>query len=557
MTSRNWRTDDLGDAGAIGEKLSDVAGNSVSVATWTVVSRITGLVRVATIAAVLGPTFFGNIYQATNLLPNVTYEFLTGSLFASLLVPALMRSIDLGDRRTTQRLAGGFLGTALLGFAVIAVVVICAGALVMDLFALTVDDATASAGYQRIGWPLLAMLMPQVMLYGVVGTGVAVQNAHGRFAFAAAAPALENLGVVATLLVSAVLFGTGTPISQVTTAQLLVLGFGTTAAVALHAAGQWWGAARVGVRLRPRAGWRDREVQEIIRLTVPSLGYAGLNALRFFGILVVASSVPGGVIAFQLAVNFFNLPVALGARPVAQALLPDLSRFHLNGALGKFKNVLDRGLAMSFLVTVPAAVAYIALAYPLARAVSFGEMAGSAGIALVAVSVAALGAGVVGDGSFVVLTHASYARKNARAPMQGMALRTVIALAGMIVAAVALDGPAVLIALGLAVSLGDLVGAVLLGRSVGVALPSGEGVAGALGRSLLAALAMAGPAYLSATWVAGALDMRGSYLLGIVVAALVGIVTFIGVHYITGSQELRLIIDGFRQRRAADGSRAT
>ena len=71
----------------------------MTVAAWTIVSRVTGLARFAVIGAVLGPTFFGNTYQFTNSLPNlVYYGFLAGSLFSSLLVPALVRHIDAGEQ---------------------------------------------------------------------------------------------------------------------------------------------------------------------------------------------------------------------------------------------------------------------------------------------------------------------------------------------------------------------------------------------------------------------------------------------------------------------------
>ena len=87
------------------------ARDTMTVAAWTIVSRVTGMVRVIVIGAILGPTFFGNSYQLTNVLPNlVFYGFLAGSLLSSLLVPALDRHIDAGDRDETARVAGGFLG---------------------------------------------------------------------------------------------------------------------------------------------------------------------------------------------------------------------------------------------------------------------------------------------------------------------------------------------------------------------------------------------------------------------------------------------------------------
>ena len=95
-------TDLKDQAGAV-----SAARDSMTVAAWTIISRVTGVIRFAVIAAVLGPTFFGNTYQFTNSLPNLLYYgLLAGSLFSSLLVPALVRHIDAHDQRASERIAG-------------------------------------------------------------------------------------------------------------------------------------------------------------------------------------------------------------------------------------------------------------------------------------------------------------------------------------------------------------------------------------------------------------------------------------------------------------------
>src|SRR5438270_7189621 len=113
------------------------ARDSMTVATWTIISRVTGVIRFAVIAAVLGPTFFGNTYQFTNSLPNLMYYgLLAGSLFSSLLVPALVRHIDAHDRNASERVAGGFLGITVVMLLVIAPLAIILGPLVLRLGAL-------------------------------------------------------------------------------------------------------------------------------------------------------------------------------------------------------------------------------------------------------------------------------------------------------------------------------------------------------------------------------------------------------------------------------------
>src|SRR5207248_8600201 len=120
-----------------------LARNSLAVVSWTMVSRISGFVRVAVVAAVLGPTYLGNIFQATNTLPNLAYAALTGSLFSNLLVPPLVRRVDACDRRATERLAGAFLSVALTVFAGVVAVVMLAAPLILRLLSAGVADPAA------------------------------------------------------------------------------------------------------------------------------------------------------------------------------------------------------------------------------------------------------------------------------------------------------------------------------------------------------------------------------------------------------------------------------
>src|SRR5438093_7692196 len=160
------------------------ARDSMTVAAWTIVSRVTGVIKFAVIGAVLGPTFFGNTYQFTNSLPNlVFYGLLAGSLFSSLLVPALVRHIDAGDRQASERVAGGFLGITLAMLLVIAPLAITLGPLVLSFGTLGGGPQVVEAAAQmRIGLLLIAMFIPQIFFYGVVGTATAVMNSRQRFA---------------------------------------------------------------------------------------------------------------------------------------------------------------------------------------------------------------------------------------------------------------------------------------------------------------------------------------------------------------------------------------
>src|SRR3954452_19549265 len=104
---------DPGDGQRSREHLRYLARNSRTVALWVLASRITGFGRVALTAAVLGPTFFGNLVQFAAGVPGLIFSLLSGPLIAAMLVPPFVRRLDGQDQTGARRLANGFLGTVL------------------------------------------------------------------------------------------------------------------------------------------------------------------------------------------------------------------------------------------------------------------------------------------------------------------------------------------------------------------------------------------------------------------------------------------------------------
>ena len=398
---------------------------------WTLVSRLTGVLRGITIAAVLGATYFANTYQFTNSLPNlVFYGLLAGSMFSSLLVPALVGHIDSGDRLAAARTAGGLLGVAMLGM-----LAIIPAAAVATPWLLRLGSAAprpAAGSQAHIGALLVLLLLPQVPLYAIVGTATAVMNAHRRFALAAAAPALENLGTIAVLGVVAVLYAHVAAEHSVPLSLLLLLGLGTTGAVMLHASVQWWGARRTGIVLLPNAGWRDPQVRGTIHRALPALAQAALAALQLAALLLAADRVAGGVVAFQLATNFYFLPIALAASPVALSLVPRLSRMTGPGQAALFRDTYLHGLAFACFFAVPAATAYAVLARPIAGVMGFGAFGAADGRDLIAAALRGLAPAIIGETLFLVTTYACYARKDTSHPLRGMIIQATVCAGGIV-----------------------------------------------------------------------------------------------------------------------------
>ncbi len=506
---------------------SRVLANSLSGSIWTAVSRVSGLAETIAVGAVLGATYLGNTFQSINSLPNIVYyQLLAGSLFASLLVPPLVRCLDRGDRAGAERLARGFFGVLLVVGVGFGCILLAAGPLIMRLLTLGVSDPATAEAASRVGMLLLVMFVPQILLYITAGTGGAVMNANGRFALAAGAPALENAGIITVLIVAAVVFGTGVDVGSVSNTELILIGLGTTAAVGLHSGTVWLGARSSGLTLIPRAGWSDPEVRTVVRRIVPTLAYTGLAASQIFAVFVVADRVRGGLVAFQLAMSFFYLPSAIVTWPIARALLPQLVRLHQGDHREAFRAELLRGVHLASFITIPTAIAYAVLAVPMARAITFGQLGTPGGVRMVALSMASLAAAVVGETWFILGTYAYYAQQNVRAPLRSMFLRVAVSFV-LMAASWSVHGPAVLPLLGLALSAGSIVGALHMWARLRAHLGQGGSPAlRPLARTIAASICMIIPAALTA-WACGRLpDTQLTQSLSMLAAAIVGVGTY-------------------------------
>ena len=445
---------------------STVVGDSASTAIWSLVSRGSGFGRVVLVGAILGPSFVGNVFQLANQLPWIVFEVAIGALLSALLIPALISHITAGDTEATERMAGGLLGIVLVAFSLLAGLVAILAEPIAQLFALPVTDASTKEQFVSAAVPLVLLTAPQLIGYGIAITAQSVQQAMGYFALPAAASIVENVIVIGTLIAFFFLYGTGLTLSDIQGEQLLLLGGGSSLGVAAHALLQLWGVRRTGLRFRPRAGWRDPEVRQILVRAVPASGTALLNGVRLFVLLVASNTVAGGVVAIQLAINVVNFPVALASKPVAFALLPRLSAFYQDDRRAQFSDAYTRGVSLSSLMLIPAASATIALGWFAASGVAIGEMGSSEGRLLLAYALVGITGAILGEGLHQLATAAAYSQDDTATPLRSLFLRLGLTIVGIAVSLTTLEGASVVLGIAISMSVADLLSATYLHWSV-------------------------------------------------------------------------------------------
>ena len=167
---------------------------------------------------------------------------------------------------------------------------------------------------------------------------------------------------------------------------------------------------------------------------------------------------------------------------------------------------------------------------------------------MVAASLAGLSLAVVGQTAFMIGTYACYARNDTRTPLMSMLVQTTICL-GLASTALLLRGPAVLLVLGLALSLSVAAAAFHLTAQLWRNLSQGgtQRLAPSLAKFVAGAAIMAGPAWLVADtvphWLGGSLGPR----IGIAAAVLVGGALFMALQALWRTPEVGWLAQGLGQ----------
>ncbi len=454
----------------------------------TALSRITGLLRIATLAAALGVTSLADAYNTANTVPNVLLMLVTGGTLSSVLIPMLARSAPGQSRyRTAETIGAVVLGTTLLA----SVATLLAAPLLIRVFAAgRVGDPTFSH-FARVATDLLMVFAPQIFFYGLSVYAVAVLNAHGRLAAAGFAPIATNVITIVAIYTYMEQAGRSSASLQAAGPSVTwLLGVGTTLGVAAMAGIQFAAARRLMPGLRPRLSLRDPLVGRLWELGRWTFLYVIVNQIGLAVVVALANSVAGGVTAYQWGFTIMQLPHAIIAVSILSGMFPRLARDTQDEA---FAATFARTLRYIVVLVLPAAAGLLVLSRGVTEIVLGYGAASEQGTSFVAPVVMWFAMALLPFSVFQLLTRAHYAFGDTKTPALVNIVVNAVNIAGAVVVTVTLDEPSTISGLAAAYGASYVVGTLLLSRHL-VRKRSYvfNGVARSLMSSVLASLGMGG-----------------------------------------------------------------
>ncbi len=355
---------------------------------YTMASRILGFTRDILLAAIVGAGPVADAFFVAFKLPNFFRRLFAEGAFNAAFVPMFSGLLTTDGREAARQFAEQALA-----------VLVAALAVLLILFELTMPWAMYgfAPGFAKdadkfaLAVELTRITFPYLLFISMVSLMGAVLNSLDRFAAAAASPILLNVFLIGALIGLAPVMATpGHALAWgVATAGLAQFGL---LAYALRGAGMSLVPARP--RLTPR-------VRRLLRLMGPGVVGAGVVQINLLVDVVIASLLPSGSISYLYYADRINqLPLGVVGIAVGTALLPVLSRQIKSGDDAGARDSQNRALEFALLLTVPAAMAMMVMAWPIIL-VLFGR--GAFGAAEVTATAWALGAYATGLPAYVLI----------------------------------------------------------------------------------------------------------------------------------------------------------
>ena len=451
----------------------------------TLLSRVTGLVRDAVLAATLGLGGVADAFFLGFMVPNLFRRLFGEGALTAAFIPVYTR-LRANDSATGSIQAGRFAGVCLvLLAAVLAGLMLLGEAVIAGLWWWASRDGGGrfdlALGYAALMLPYMPLVCVTALLGGVL-------QVHRRFAGPAAVPLVLNGCMIAAAIGAGVWATSGGggdgAVDGAVEGERLARVVSDAVAVAVLVAGGlqlvalWRAAGRVEPGVSSvvcrgpmawwthwRAAWREAwpDLRGMLVVMAPmTLGLAAFQLNAFLdGLIAFVLSAPppaaveavpatiawlpgeptypiqtGAVAAIQWAQRLYQFPLGVFGIAIATAIFPALAaaaaqdQAGVDGVPGgALRATLRRGLRLSVFIALPAGVGLIVTALPLSRVIYERGAFEAADSARVAAILAGYAAAVWAYALNHLLTRAYYARADALTPLRVTLLAVVVNLA--------------------------------------------------------------------------------------------------------------------------------
>jgi putative peptidoglycan lipid II flippase len=377
-----------------------------TVSGMTLLSRILGFVRDFVIARAFGAGVMTDAFFVAFRLPNLLRRLFAEGAFSQAFVPILAEYRNRRGEQDTKRLVDRVATVLLLALIVVSVLGAVAAPL---LIYATAPGFSADIGKFDLTVEMTRITFPYILFMSLVALAAGVLNTWSRFALPAFTPVLLNLAMIAMALLAAPYFDP----------PVLALAWAVFIGGMLQLALQLFGLQRIGMLPRFDFAPGDEGVRRILRQMGPAVLGVSVAQLSLIINTIFASFLPAGSVSWlYFADRMMEFPAGLLGAALGTILLPSLAKFHADEKPEEFSALLDWGLRLTLMLTLPAALALAILAVPLLSTLFQHGAFTAADVMQTRSALVAYSLGLAGLILVKILAPGFYARQDIRTPVK-------------------------------------------------------------------------------------------------------------------------------------------
>ena len=384
---------------------------------FTLLSRITGLVRELLIATMFGASAMTDAFNVAFRLPNFLRRLFAEGAFSQAFVPVLGASkVKNGDEAT--KILVDCVATVLFWVLVLTCVVGVAAAPIL-VWVMASGLQQNQQGFDAAVF-MARWMFPYIGFMSLVALGAGVLNTYRRFAVPAFTPVLLNMAMILAAWLGAPWF------KSMGVQPIYAMAVGVIGGGLLQLGVQMWALHKIGFLPKIRANWADFKaawadagVRNVGKLMLPALLGVGVAQISLIINTQIASHLTTGSVSWlTYADRLMEFPTAMLGVALGVVLTPRLVAAKASGDDVTYSAMIDWGLRLVILLAVPCTVALLLFAKPLVATLYHYGVFTINDVQQVTAPLMGYGVGLIGLIAIKILAPGFYASQDIKTPVK-------------------------------------------------------------------------------------------------------------------------------------------
>jgi len=319
-----------------------IAGATLTISFFTLLSRILGFTRDLFIANFLGTSNLADAFFVAFRIPNLFRRLLGEGALSAAFIPVFTEYQIKQEKNEAKE----FLNSAFSFFFVVLFLLLILGeTLTHPLVKITAPGFCRIPEKFTLTVKLTRVTFPYIFFIGLTILTMALLNAIDHFAVPAFSPALLNISMITCLLLAG-------PLKK---RPVFALAWGVFIGGILQLSLHLFTIIKKGWRPRFTIKMNHPGLAETICLMLPAVFGLAINQINTFVDTILASLLPPGSVSYLYYANrLVQLPLALFGIAVGTAILPTLSRHSAEENKKALNETLTFGISFVLFITLPA-----------------------------------------------------------------------------------------------------------------------------------------------------------------------------------------------------------